>query len=299
FSLMRPSNDSEISRLSGLFDYNSSEEIISDLVAVTGLSREEVLKKMIDEYFHTGSNVVADARAAGIDFHIYNSKMEAFYKKTNAFLFELMAVHQSPLCRQIDETIMRYLVSLSNGDKSTIKLLVLGDGIGTDSLRFSRLGFDVTSFEFEGYSSSLARRRFERSGAKIKLIHDLDKIPSNAFNFVVCREVLEHVSDPPAVIASINRYLMNDGYAIITESFTRVEPDFPTHLESNLKYGGKTVSMFIDAGFTFAGKIDDERPFVFRKSTASDNARQASVPGRGIFALAMRKIAYSILRRFE
>jgi 2-polyprenyl-3-methyl-5-hydroxy-6-metoxy-1,4-benzoquinol methylase len=294
---MTSPTDEKFSKLSGLFDYSSSDEIVSDLVDVTGLSREKVLEKIAAEYFRTGSNVVADARVAGIDFHVYNSKMEEFYKKTNAFLFELIAVHQSPLCRQIDERIMKWMVHVSGDTLHNTKVLVLGDGIGTDSLRFRRLGFNVTYFEFDGYSSSLARKRFARTGENIAVINDLGKIPNEAFDIVVCREVLEHVSDPPSVITSINRYLVDNGHAIITESFGRVDPDFPTHLQSNLEYAGKTAAMFVEAGFSYAGRIDEERPFVFQKSRASADARRSSIPRRNIFSLFARKVAFTILRR--
>ncbi len=295
---MRSVDKQELSKLSGLFDYAGPDDLVIDLAAVTGLEKEEVLRKLVSEYYRTGSNVVADAKKIGLDYHIFNEKMEEFYKKTNAFLFELAVTHQSPLCRQIDEKIMKSLLELRGGRPNN-KLLVLGDGIGSDSLRFSALGFDVTYFEFEGYSSALAKRRFARTNFQIKHISDLDRIPSNNFDFVVCREVLEHVSDPVAVIASINRYLTNNGYAIITESFERVEPDFPTHLQSNLKYAGKTVSMFVDSSFKFAGTIDDERPFIFQKSDADISGRRSSIPRRSVVALSLRKLAFTILRRFQ
>jgi len=288
----------KLEALSGLFDYEGYNQIIADLVDVTGLPREDVLEKMVAEFSKIGSNVVADAKRFQIDPHVFNSKMEEFYKRTNAFLFELLVTHQSSSCRQIDERIMMELLRRSEISAKK-KILVLGDGIGSDSLRFSRLGFDVTYFEFKGYSSSLASKRFARQNAEIKQINDLDKIPLNTFDFVVCREVLEHVQDPPSVIAAIHSYLLDDGYAIITESFDRVNPDFPTHLESNLVYAGKTMSMFIEAGFKYAGKIDEDRPFLFQKTQAPINNRTASIPRRSLFSLAARKIAFTILRKTQ
>jgi hypothetical protein len=37
-----------------------------------------------------GANVLESAIKFGIDFHIYNEKMERFYQETDAFIYETM-----------------------------------------------------------------------------------------------------------------------------------------------------------------------------------------------------------------
>lgn len=283
--------------LQGLFDYADHALIVEDLMAVTGLPREKVLEKLVAESFLMGSNVVEDAKKMNIDVHVFNEKMDRFYRETNAFVFELINVHQTYFCKVIDLNVMEIVARLAGVDRSSKSVLMLGDGIGSDSLRLTKMGFKVTYFEFAGYSSALAKRRFERLGVSksITQIHELDRIPRGEFDFVICREVLEHVEDPPGVVSNMNQYLVDGGYALITESFSRVEPMFPTHLRSNLKYAGKTVDLFIDAGFRYEGKIDEERPFVFQKTSQPYQSRKSSIPRKGFMYLALRKVAFKLL----
>ena len=44
-------------------------------------------------------------------------------------------------------------------------------------------------------------------------------IPDNSFDLIICTEVLEHVANPFAAVAEINRMLKPTGHAYITTPF--------------------------------------------------------------------------------
>lgn len=297
-------NVAEPEKVAGLFDLKDSYQSLVGLTAeVLRLPEPEVCERLFREALQTGWNVTRAAREHNVVPHVYNAAMEEFYKRTNAFVFELLVIHQHPYCEEIDRRILRHVIQCSGQPENTT-MLFLGDGIGSDSLRFASLGYNVAYFEFEGYSSTLALRRFSRLGVenRISVLHKLEDIPEGAFDILVCREVLEHVSDPPSVINNIWSYLKPQGVAFITESFHRVEKWFPTHLSGNQKYAGQTERLFVDAGFLRLSAAPDKRPMVFRKTSKSDVSRFNSLDEtQGVFRRvgrsAMRRTR-SLLRRF-
>jgi hypothetical protein len=93
----------------------------------------------------------------------------------------------------------------------------------------------------------------------VKVVNRLSDLEGTKFDVVLCFDVLEHVPNPTAMICEIASYLSRGGHAFISEAFSEVEPTRPTHLLSNLKYAGRTVSMFEEHGFflweEFCGNI--------------------------------------------
>ena len=172
---------------------------------------------------------------------------------------------------------------------SGLRTLAYGDGIGTDALRFSVANNSVDYFEFDGPSSRFALLRFRRlhKDTRIKVHHTVETIAKGEFDAVICREVLEHVTDPPALVMELRDYLVDGGIALITESFGRVEPRFPTHLLTNQPYAGKTAEMFVERGFRLLEAFPEERPFVFQKTSMDDRSRFSSL--RGSRAQPLRK----------
>jgi SAM-dependent methyltransferase len=213
----------------------------------------------------------------GVTPHVYDETMKHLYGETDAFVFELIVGHMREACKDIDRRVIQAVNEFSTGNR----MLCLGDGIGTDSLRFAMDGFDVTYFEFEGPSSRFAKNRFSRTQTEgdIYPVHKLDGIPQGLHDVVVCREVLEHVPDPLQVIEDIRDYLNPKGVAVITESFSRVEDRFPTHIAENQKYAGSTKRLFVKEGFALLDSYPGGRPVVFRKTEKNDQSRFSTLPG--------------------
>lgn len=285
--------------LVGLFDFSDYWDMVHAVSQVLDLPEQEVQRRLFYEAIETGWNVSKAARTFGVTPHVYNRRMEEFYKQSDAFVFELLVGHLNRYCQEIDQRVAQAIDSRF-GERKALRILVLGDGIGTDSLRFAAMGYDVTYFEFEGYSSALAAYRFRREelNDRITMIHNLKDIPTQQFDVLICREVLEHVSDPPAVIDNIWGYLGDNGIAIITESFGRVEPEFPTHLTENKKYDGKTEFLFVKTGFRLLKSFPDRRPMVFQKTRKSDKSRFKSLVCQRQYVVrnTIRRVGRRLLR---
>jgi SAM-dependent methyltransferase len=84
-------------------------------------------------------------------------------------------------------------------------------------------------------------------------------IPQGVFDVIICLDVLEHVVSPLSVISDMVAYLKPQGQAIISESFGEIVPLKPTHLRTNLRHAGRTLSLFRRSGFayeeTFCGRL--------------------------------------------
>jgi SAM-dependent methyltransferase len=234
----------------GLFDMPTFAQLVDVLCRVFGWQREVVQDRLFREALQPGWNVTAACRAAGVVPHEFTPALEALYAQTDAFVFELVTCHSSSLCWDMDRRVCA-AVERSLRGRANRRVLVLGDGIGSDSLRLTRMGHSVTYFDFEGFSSKLAEYRFRQAGfdQRIRRVHRASEISDGAFDLVVCREVLEHVPSPPAVIQIMNRCLVLGGLAIVTESFSEVTPWFPTHLLSNIRYVGRVCELFAAGGF--------------------------------------------------
>ncbi len=263
-------------RYAGLFDLEDYSDFISTLSRAVELPVEEVQERVFYESFRNGWNINQCVEEYGVTPHHYDVQMEAFYKCTDAFVFELAVNHRERATVKVDHLVIG-AVSKYVGEPMGQTILILGDGIGSDALRFAHLGYG-TSY-FDSPSARLARLRFERSNCRsaISTIYQLEDIPQNHFDALICREVLEHVVNPEEVIGNIWNYLKPGGKAFITESFHRIEPAFPTHLESNLKFAGQTPNLFVEAGFEYLGLFNNKKPFVFSKTSLRDNKRFVSL----------------------
>ena len=80
------------------------------------------------------------------------------------------------------------------------------------------------------------------------------------------------------VIEDIWHYLDEEGLAVVTESFSRVEDRFPTHLASNQKYAGKTDQLFVEEGFVLLESYPGETPRISKNRKDKLNALQFSTP---------------------
>jgi SAM-dependent methyltransferase len=286
----------------GLFDFERLEDLADTLSETLQLPIPIVYERLFHEALQTGWNVRRNALEFGVTPHVYNETMEAFYRETDAFVFELVVIHQHPACIEIDRRVVAAVEEHADRLGRHPALLLLGDGIGSDSLRFAVAGYPVTYFEFQGRSASFATARFKRRDlwSQIRMLHELGDIPRGSYDCVVCREVLEHVNDPPRVIADIWDYLAPQGIAVITESFGRVEPQFPTHLVANLRYHGRTDRLFVEAGFRLLHAYPHGRPLVFQKTDKEDASRFRSLPGNSRvrrFIRGARRRLFSLISR--
>lgn len=231
--------------------------IIDEIEELTGLPRASVEAKIRQEVLEPNSLIVQDARRLGVDFHVYNDKMENFYKQTDSFIFSLPVEFSTParqeVLKQIKTRIEAYLIRQTEAGRSErIHLLMLGDGIGSDTLYLRAfLGDRVDFYYFDVPGSKtfdFAIKRFQKYNADVHILTEYDRIPQGFFDIVTSIEVLEHLPDPPRAIQQISGFLKVNGMALVTEFFSGVSPQYPSHLKSNLRYSGMTPFLFMAHG---------------------------------------------------
>ncbi len=282
-----------------LFDFGDYGELVDAVVSVLDITYAEAHMRLFAEALEHGWNVQRSACDFGVTPHEYDDRMQKLYENTDSFVFELIATHLRKHSHVIDRRVAK---AIRECGREKGEILLYGDGIGTDSLRFAHAGYEVTYFDFAGPSADFARYRFQQAGLEneIKMLHDPDEISQESYDMLICREVLEHVPAPLSLISDLRGYLKDGGLAVVTESFGRVEPHLPTHLASNAEYEGKTVELFVEEGFRYLSVFPDvPRPVVFKKVPESDTSRFGSIPEEPSYIVRplLRRFAMAIIRR--
>lgn len=229
----------------------SYQEIVDEVVNFTDLPREEVEHKVWMQALGEGV-VIQEAKHFGVTPHQYDDKMEQLYKEGYGLIIETMvfwASHERQLwIQQAIERIRLYAQKNARGFDD-LAILMLGDGTGNDSLELVINGFKINYFDIPGSKTyDFATKRFahyDLIGDRVNLISDYNSCLTSQYDIVLSFEVLEHLTDPIAAIRDINFMLKPDGIAIITEAFSAVFDNFPTHLKSNLKFVNQTPFIFL------------------------------------------------------
>lgn len=230
------------------------DDLVKEILELTGLARSHVEHRIWKEALQRGSNVYEDALKSGIDFHVYNEKMERFYRETESFIFETCVESCRPekqeLLRRVGARIENHLKTKgSRSDHDPLPFLMFGDGAGDSTLYlWRRFKEDLELFYFDIPGSKtydFAVKRFRKYKVPVTLLPDDARIPKNFFDGVISLEVFEHLPEPRKTIRDVAEFLKVGGIALISEYFEGVLPIFPTHLRSNLKYAGKTPFLFL------------------------------------------------------
>lgn len=231
----------------------SFDDFVSELIEFTDLNEVEVKEMVWREVFDPGCNVKQEALNFGIDFHVYNEKMENFYKNSNGFIIETSVESLRKGKRTVLKTIKKRVANfLAEHNQNRINILMMGDGVGNDT-RFLYHHFNSVAnffyFDVPGSKTyNFAKMNLKKHGVKVQFISAYEDIPHGFFDLILCLEVLEHLPDPESSVDGLKNFLKIEGIVIVTESFGNVNANFPTHLKSNQKYQGKTPFMFLKNG---------------------------------------------------
>ncbi|HLW67007.1 MAG TPA: class I SAM-dependent methyltransferase [Gemmataceae bacterium] len=219
---------------------DDNRTLIDWIANLTGAPPEQVRQRLHREERDIGHNVREDLRRRRLHRHVWSDGLLEFYRETDAFLYELVAWNRHPDKLKLRNWVAEFL-AFQGGRR---RILCLGDGLGFDSLYLHRVGHEVTYSELSDLSSRFARTLFAHAGASPALYHETaDKLPPESFDVVACLDVLEHVPDPPSLLADLARAIRPGGFLIVSAPFWMLTRECPTHLRSNRKYSGRLISL--------------------------------------------------------
>ncbi len=260
------------------------EEISKEIERFTDLPPDEIKARVWLEAVNFGCNANEDVRRIGVTPHVFDDKMQTLYETTDAFIFECL-VFWAKSSRQmwIKQALARIALyaAAHNMQPNELKILIFGDGAGSDSLYLTANDLRVDYFDVPGSKTfDFAARRFDYYGVTasktINLITEYAALQKNYYDVVISFEVLEHLPDPLVAVRDVASFLKPDGIALITEAFEHIYESCPTHLESNRQFSGRTGFIFRanDLALTWYSREPLFKPIEFQKQIKPIARRQ-------------------------
>ena len=216
-----------------------------------------------------GSAVAIEMAQYGLCAHANSQELSALYKDGNSFLIELLIGHGKGGRAEMSAFVMASLLDRLQPEAS--KILAFGDGLGINSLQLLNAGYEVDYVDIAGSRTADAARiiiNTHASTENIDRIRFLNKLPINPlYDAIVCLEVVERIEEPLAFLQLLCQTLKYGGFLVISECFSGVEPQWQTHLHTNLKYGGHLPAMLAQLGLELvdANLNPAAKPLVFRR----------------------------------
>lgn len=229
------------------YPLNDLEIAIEWIHEITGVSREAVMQRLRQEHLRLGSNVEDDLRRNGVESYRFTQELSAFYAATDAFLYETYTWNRYASKQKMRKWIIDFLCKRRGTPQ---RVLAFGDGLGFDAAGLALAGHSLTYFEVGQCSVAFAKRVFESNNIEVDVCSTAEDLPVNAFDVVMCLDVLEHAPDPGGLVKKLTRHLRDGGLFIVHAPFWYLHPNVRTHLADNKKYSGDWKKIFRPAGLT-------------------------------------------------
>ncbi|MHA1940175.1 MAG: class I SAM-dependent methyltransferase [Candidatus Hodarchaeales archaeon] len=152
-------------------------------------------------------------------------EIETFYDEYSDYIFEEISLDDPYRRVHSCSEVLNWLDS-----KKELNLLDYGSGIGNMALFYYAHGLNVTLADISTSMLDFCRWRFDRRGWSATFI-DLSKqgLPLDAYNAVICMDVVEHLYDPWKHLKKLSKAINSDGLLFI-EGLFGADSDRPMHI---------------------------------------------------------------------
>jgi len=213
-----------------------------DIIArITGTDPVEVTRTLRAEHARIGTAVSRDIRTRGVQPHVMSPAMHEFYAATNAFLYETLVWNRFKTKHVLRSRVLAFL---EKHCPRPARVLVFGDGLGFDCAALAGAGYKVMYLEVGKKSEAFAREVFRRNAVTVEIQHDLQAVAPESCDAVVCLDVLEHLENPPELVAELAHRLTAGGLLITHAPFAYIGPSARTHLRINVRYSGDIKRLY-------------------------------------------------------
>lgn len=220
--------------------------LVDTLAEVTARPRPEVWRTLCEVARNPSEVLEGEIRQWGIEPYVWSDRLREYYAQTSSYLYGGVIWNRNLYKVQVRQWIASYLATaLGPGQR----ILTIGDGIGGDSCHLAQCGHRVTYWDPGEQCRGFARRLFAKCGQDVSILEDSQQIEPGTYDVVLCLDVLEHVPDPPALVAQFADHLQPGGLLIVHAPFYFVSRRNATHLDCNRKYSGDLRRLYESHGF--------------------------------------------------
>lgn len=195
-----------------------------------------------------------------------------FYRTSRMYLYDLTAFAMTGTKRP-------YLAVLRSLVKPGARILDWGCGIGADGLRLLEEGYRVSFADFDNPSTAYLRWRLERRGLEGNILDiATDEVPTGfdaAFSF----DVIEHVDDPFAFLASLERHANIVIVNLLEPDPNDVHPHKPLPIAALIRHAERR-------GLVYYGKFHGRSHLVAYRTGDGSTAKRIQGRARRIVAAA-------------
>lgn len=250
--------------------------VIKSIADVSEKPEDWVADKVEEEKRLDGVSVGADMKIFDVVPYQPSKQMDQLYRSGIGFALELAANYADSARLKMAAFIMVRLCTERTRQGRNLKVLAVGDGIGSDSIRLAGAGFDVDYMDYEAsLTSRVAQENFRKfnhgansEAGKLQVLnrHEIDTANYDA---VISLEVIEHVEQPQEFLNFLSLQLKPEGLLFLSDCFSGIKLYWQTHLLSNERLSGLIPVMAAQSGLGFEGFNQEPlcKPYVFRKST--------------------------------
>lgn len=251
--------------LCGPFD-PLDERVVLRAAAAAGDTPAQARSRLAAELSDPGAGLRAALAARRLPPHVWSEGLEAYYASDPAAVYDTLLWNATWVKRALRARVAAFLPA------APARLLCHGDGLGIDSLAWSRLGHRPLWCDASAPCRRFAEALHRDAGAAVEYARDLQAVPEGSVDAVLSLDVLEHCPDPAAEVASAARRLRAGGLFIVNAPFPLVGPRHPTHLDANRRFSGAWRELYVANGLSPVTGSPLWDPLVLRKDGASARA---------------------------